>query len=120
MDYYGNTENASVFPKGLFKTVNGALSPYLLSDRVKVLHKEPFRKCGNTSAVLFNMIFKAHGNSVLIFSPLTKLVSKEVKRMELLDLAVTIERYISARGLSHDDSISALINALNEDGLEEL
>ena len=40
--------------------------------------------------------------------------------MELLDLAVAIERYISTRGLSHDDSISKLIDALNEDGLEEL
>ena len=40
--------------------------------------------------------------------------------MELLDLAVEIERYISARGLSHSDSIEDLLKALNEDGLEEL
>jgi hypothetical protein len=39
--------------------------------------------------------------------------------MEPLDLLIDIERYISRRGLSHSDSIEALLNALAEDASEE-
>ena len=39
--------------------------------------------------------------------------------METLDLMVAIERYIVAKGLSHNDSIMDLINALSEDAEED-
>ena len=39
--------------------------------------------------------------------------------MELLDLMVEIERYISRRGLTHSDSIDALIEAMAEDSQED-
>jgi hypothetical protein len=35
--------------------------------------------------------------------------------MEPLDLMIEIERYMSARGLSHSDSITDLIEALAEE-----
>jgi len=40
--------------------------------------------------------------------------------MKLLDLIVEIERYISTRGLSHDDNINSLLEALSEDTEGEL
>ena len=39
--------------------------------------------------------------------------------MELLDLMIEIERYMSRRGLSYSDSISDLIDAMGEDASEE-
>jgi len=39
--------------------------------------------------------------------------------MEVLDLLIDIERYISNRGLSHSDSIDALLVALAEDSQED-
>lgn len=38
--------------------------------------------------------------------------------MELSDLIVEIERYISFRGLTHSDSIESLIEAMKEDSRE--
>lgn len=34
--------------------------------------------------------------------------------MELLDLLIEIERYVTRNGLSHDDSIEHLIDSINE------
>lgn len=39
--------------------------------------------------------------------------------MELLDLMIEIERYMSQRGLTHSDSIESLINAMAEDSRED-
>lgn len=39
--------------------------------------------------------------------------------MELLDLMIEIERYISTRGLTHSDSIEMLLEALGEDSAED-
>lgn len=39
--------------------------------------------------------------------------------MELLDLMVEVERYVSLKGLKHSDTISELINAMAEDVAEE-
>lgn len=40
--------------------------------------------------------------------------------MELIDILIEIERYISIKGLTHDDPISTLIEALDEDTKDEL
>ena len=39
--------------------------------------------------------------------------------MELVDLVTEIERYISRRGLTHTDTIEALIEAMIEDSEED-
>lgn len=39
--------------------------------------------------------------------------------MEVLDLMIEIERFISIRGLTHSDTIEDLINALSEESEEE-
>lgn len=38
--------------------------------------------------------------------------------MENSDLAIEIERFMRDRGISHDDSVAALIEALYEDAME--
>lgn len=41
--------------------------------------------------------------------------------MELLDLAVEIERYLTTKGLeARETTVSKLLNELNTDGFEEL
>lgn len=39
--------------------------------------------------------------------------------MELLDLVVEIERYMTNKGLTHSDSIESLIDALSKDAEED-
>jgi len=39
--------------------------------------------------------------------------------MELLDLMIEIERYVTRNGLSHDDSVAYLIEHINENMEEE-
>jgi hypothetical protein len=39
--------------------------------------------------------------------------------MELSDLMIEVERYVSRRGLTHSDSIESLLNSMYEDTKEE-